>query len=116
NKIGVVLGYSYTKELWDFLKANNIYSEAKTDRLNFLKLEKGKIDYFPAEMGNAKIIINELGINDKVTYLPKKITQKPYYIIFNKKRVTADFVNDFSDALKKFKETDEYREIFNRYF
>ncbi len=114
--IGVALGYSYTPEFWNFVKINKNYLEARNDKLNFKKLSKGRIDYFPAEIGNGKAIIEELGIGDIITYLPKPLTQKPYYIIFNKSRIEKEFVDMFSNTLEEFKKSPEYKGLYDKYF
>jgi len=114
--IGVTLGYSYTKEFLDFIEKNKKYDSARSDYLNFKKLLMGKIDLFPAELGNAMVILNELNGFDKVTYLKKPLTQKPYYIIFNKMRIEKNIVNEFSKNLKHLKTTSEFNKITNKYF
>ncbi|SCY28267.1 substrate-binding periplasmic protein [Desulfoluna spongiiphila] len=116
HKIGVSSGYSYTTEFWEFLKANKNYTEAKTDELNLKKLVKGRFDYFPGEVGNVAVLAKQLGIEDKIVRLPKPITQKPYYIIFNKAKVDEAFVHQFSDALEAYKKSQEYQAIYTKYF
>lgn len=116
HTVGVALGYAYTEEFWNFVRKKGNYDEAKNDKLNFLKLAKGKIDYFPAEIGNAKILLRELDLSDKIVRLRKPLTQKPYYLIFSKSRVDKKFVGDFSRNLESFKKTDTFKEIYEKYF
>ena len=116
HKIGVSAGYSYTTEFIEFIKENKNSDEAKTDELNLKKLAYGRFDYFPGEAGSVALLVKSLGIANKIVRLPKPFIQKPYYIIFNKGKVDEAFVNKFSDALKAFKTTDEFKSIYTSYF
>lgn len=116
HKIGVTRAYSYTEEFLAFIKANKNYSEANSDKLNLRKLAHGKIDYFPGEVGNVTMLLKEEGLTGKIVPLQKPLTQKPYFIIFNKKKVDKAFVDKFSGALAKFKETSAFKEISSKYF
>ncbi|MBF0226565.1 MAG: transporter substrate-binding domain-containing protein [Desulfobacterales bacterium] len=121
-KIGVTHEYSYTADFWAFLNANKNFDTARTDEQSIKKLLLGRVDYFPGELGNINIIMNDLDSKEKLnareqlTYLPKPLTQKPYYIIFNKKKMSKEFVDKFSEALKNFKQTDEFAKISEKYF
>ena len=116
HKIGVSAGYSYTSEFIEFIKVNKNSDEAKTDELNLKKLAYGRFDYFPGEAGSVALLVKSLGIAAKIIRLPKPFIQKPYYIIFNKEKVDEAFVKKFSDALKAFKTTDEFKSIYTAYF
>lgn len=113
--IGVTRAYSYTPEFWEFLKANKNYDEAPTDQLNMSLLAKGRIDVFPAEKGNGLTLIRQMGLQDKLSFIDTPIIQKPYFIIFNKQRVTRALVDAFDKELKAFKNEPEYAEIRSRY-
>ncbi len=117
HKVGVTLGYSYNKKLWNSLKANKNYSSVKSDRLNMKKLAAGKIDYFPCELGTGVSLMKKLGVEDQITFLKKPVIKKPYFIIFNKQRMgnSTAFVEKFSQALKEFKKTDAYKKIYTKY-
>lgn len=116
HRIGVTSGYSYTTEFRDFLRANQNYTEARTDELNLKKLVKGRFDYFPGEIGNVSVLAKQLGIEDEIVRLPKAFIQKPYYMIFNKAHVDEAFVERFSAALETFKQSPEYKTIYDKYF
>lgn len=116
HKVGTTKAYSYTKELLDYLGANTTVSESDSDLNNLRRLAAGKIDYFPGEIANITMLLRQEGLSDEIVPLPKPLIQKPYYIIFNKKNVDQDFVEKFSDALKTFKGTPEFKEISSRYF
>lgn len=114
--VGVVRGYSYTTELWNHLKARNNYEEATDDDTNFRKLAAGRIRYVVAELGNGYQIINDLHLKQiaPITAHPVKIDG--LYIIFNKRTVPQSLVDTFSRKLKKFRQTEAYRELWRQYF
>ncbi len=116
HKVGVSSGYSYNEDFWNFVKTNQIYDEGNSDTVNFKKLARGRIDYFPCELGNGISLIKELGLTNDITYLSKTLIQKPYYIIFSKKTVKEEFVKKYSEALHKFKQTEDYKRLYNSYF
>lgn len=116
HKIGITRAYSYTEDFLNFVKENKNFTQANNDRLNLRRLAKGKIDYFPGEIGNIMMLLKEENLTGKIIALPKTLTQKPYYIIFNKQKVEKEFVDSFSQALKEFKNTPEFKEIFSKYF
>ena len=118
HRVGVTRGYAYSDE---FLKKTEEFKnseEANSDDLNFEKLVGGHIDYFPAELLNGLLLVKKLGLQDKVTFLEKRIKVKDYFIAFSKKspKITPEFVQKFSDELKAFKQTDKYKAIEAKYY
>jgi polar amino acid transport system substrate-binding protein len=113
--VGVCDGYSYTSEFWEFLKAQNNFVSTVNDESLLKMLNLGRVDIVPVEIGNAIELLKKLGIQDRVVHLPKPLTQKPYYIIFNKQRVEEAFVEEFSHTLRDFKQTSEYDALFEKY-
>ncbi len=116
KKVGLVRGYSYTTDLWNFVKKHNIYEEVVTDEQNFRKLNGGRVDFISAELGNGLYLVKYLGI-DKIIPLKKNpIKLEGLYIIFNKKNVPKSFVDNFSDELKKLKQEPLYNLLYEEYF
>ncbi|MCB9480883.1 MAG: amino acid ABC transporter substrate-binding protein [Desulfobacteraceae bacterium] len=113
---GVVRGYSYTPEFWDFLKTKGRFSEVADDETNFKKLNVDRVDYTVSELGNGYQIINKLGIKGLVPILHTPIKEDGLYIMFNKDRISQDFVDEFSKALEDFKKTMEFQQLYNNYF
>ncbi|MDY0362752.1 MAG: transporter substrate-binding domain-containing protein [Desulforegulaceae bacterium] len=113
---GVVRGYSYTNEFWDFLKTKGRFSEVADDETNFKKLDAGRINYTVSELGNGYQIINKLGLKGIIPILHTPVKKDGLYIIFNKNRVSKDLVDKFSKTLEEFKKTSEYELLYNNYF
>lgn len=115
--IGVVRQYAYTPAFWAFLKKENNYETVSNDEQNFIKLRSGRIDYVIAEYANALTILKKLGLSDELMpLLTQPVYKTELYVIFNKQRISEQFVNRFSDTLKAFKRTSEYDRIYENYF
>jgi polar amino acid transport system substrate-binding protein len=113
---GVVRGYSYTPEFWDFLKTKGRFSLVSDDETNFKKLGAKRIDYTVSELGNGLEIIKRLNLKDIIPLAGNPIKKDGLYIIFNKKTVSVEFADKFSQVLKEFKKTKDYKNIYNKYF
>jgi polar amino acid transport system substrate-binding protein len=62
-------------------------------------------------------LIGSLGLDGKVQPLSSRsLKEDDMYVIFSKARVSPAFVDAFSDALHQFKQTDEFRAIYDKYF
>ncbi|MGL1930585.1 MAG: transporter substrate-binding domain-containing protein [Desulfotalea sp.] len=116
KRIGLVRGYSYTTDLWDFVKKHNIYEEVVNDEQNFRKLNAGRIDYITAELGNGLYIVKTLGIDKIIPLKDNPIKSVGLYIIFSQKNVPKSFVDKFSDELKKLKQESLYKFLYDEYF
>ncbi|WP_163338915.1 ABC transporter substrate-binding protein [Desulfopila sp. IMCC35008] len=114
--VGMVRGYSYTPELWDFVKKHEIYEEASNDKQNFLKLNFGRIDVIPAELGNGLYLVNKLGLNTVEPLMRNPLKRDGLYIIFNKNNIDGSFVDKFSAELKKLKQEPIYKNLYDEYF
>lgn len=115
--IGAVRSYSYTPAFWQYLETKGRYQLVGSDEQNFNKLLANRVDFVISEYGNGKSLIKKLKANDRIIPLknnPIKITG--LYIMFNKTKVSKNLVNIFSEDLKKFKQTMEYRSIYSKYF
>jgi polar amino acid transport system substrate-binding protein len=114
KRIGVVLGYSYTPEFWNFIQTHCTVEEVYNDNINFRKLALGRLDATVADLGNGLVLAAAVGggIHPNPGY---EIKRDGLYIVFNRKRVSERFVQRFSNALKKFKKTGAYKALWNKY-
>jgi polar amino acid transport system substrate-binding protein len=115
HQIGIVRGFSYTEEFMNFIQKEKNYDEVKVGSLNFKKLMKKRIDYVATPKRVGYNHIRELGISDKCTALKKPLMVNHLYVMFSKKTVSKAFTDKFSEALKKFKTTREYKEIVDKH-
>ncbi|NKN31904.1 substrate-binding periplasmic protein [Marichromatium bheemlicum] len=116
RRVGVVRGYSYTTEFWDFIKRHQVAEEAESDEQNFRKLQAGRLDFVVAEQGNGQQLVDRLGLSERVvpiTAHPIKIDG--LYLIFSKAHVSPELVARFSTELSRFKREAEYRRLEHDY-
>ena len=113
--IGVVLGYSYTPEFWDFIETHCHVELVHNDDINFRKLSLNRLDATVAEFGNGLRLIQTLGTEDIRPVPAIEIKRDGLYIVFSHKRITKEFTKRFSDELRAFKHTNEYRRIREKY-
>jgi len=114
-RAGLVIGFSYTKEFMDFITKENNYSQFVTGYKNFDLLLKERVDYVPAARRVANIYIEQLGAEDKCIALQKPLMTDYLYIMFCKKTIKKEFVERFSLELKKFKKTQDYKILIDKY-
>ena len=112
--VGVVLGYSYTPEFWDFIRAHCTVEEVATDDVNFRKLAEGRIDAVAAEYGNGLTLATPLHA-DLHANPGLKIKEDGLFIVFSRDHTTEDAVRTFSDELKAFKKTEAYLILHEKY-
>lgn len=116
KSVGLVRGYSYTPEFWDFVKKHAVYEEVSNDALNFRKLNAERVDYVIAEMGNGLYLIGNLGLDRIKPFKNTPVKTDGLYIIFNKKNVPRSLVDKFSNELKKLKQESLYANLLDQYF
>ena len=62
-------------------------------------------------------LIGSLGLDGKIQPLSSRsLREDDMYVIFNKARISPDFVHAFSHALHQFKQTEAFRAIYRKYF
>ena len=75
KRIGVVRGYAYTPDFWQFLKTEKNYESVTHDEQNFKKLNSGRIDFVIAEYRNALMLLKKKGLSDEI----KPLLSHPVY-------------------------------------
>lgn len=115
HKVGVTRGYSYSTEFLDFLRERGLMAEANKDEVGFQLLAGGRIDFFPADSRNGIFLLKKMNLKDQIVALEKPITEKEYFIIFNRRNVDRSFVDRFDAALREFKKTKQFQEIEDKY-
>ena len=117
HDIAVLRGASISPEFWDFARRHQRVVETASDEANFRMLEAGRVDYVVASHVNGMRLIASLGFAGKIAPLPSRsLKEDNLYLIFSKQRVSAEFVTQFSDALRRFKQTAAFRAIYRKYF
>lgn len=115
KKVGVVLGYSYTDEFWDFIRKNSVVEAAHSDDINFKKLSLGRLDAVAAEYGNGAYLSRTLDDKSIIPVPRIEIKKDGLYVVFSRKLHREEFVRRFSEELKAFKRTEAHRLIREKY-
>jgi polar amino acid transport system substrate-binding protein len=103
-------------ELWKFLRehGNMVETNGVTESLRMLAA--GHVDYAVASLSLAKRRIATNGLDGKVKpLLSRDVIEEGIYVCFAKARVSPAVVDDFSRALKQFKQTEAYQAIIRKY-
>lgn len=118
KRIGVVQGYSYTKEFWAFIKKNHLYTDSEnyTDDINLSNLNQGFYDVAVAELGNGLYLRKNLQLNNIEPITSMAIKEDGLYAIFNQHQTSAEAVKKFSNNLIEFKKSAAYKRIHKHYF
>ncbi|WP_019615688.1 substrate-binding periplasmic protein [Psychromonas ossibalaenae] len=107
--IGGVLGYAYGTENLEASGAMKI-KRISSDEANFKKLASGRLDIV-LENGDVGLeIVTRLGLNDKVSLLPKLLTSRDYSVIISKNTKNAQVLVDaFNRGFQKLKADGRYQ-------
>lgn len=116
-QIGFSRGYYYGKEFMTALKEKKIDIQmANSDKLNFKKLLKGRIDIFPNEQLVGRSQISNIFSDEKAklfTYNPKEFAISTLNLIINKKSKRANFfLNKFNSGLNKLKKSGKIEQMY----
>lgn len=121
KSIGLVRGYNYPKRFTVFINENAKLQYATDEIQNINKLIHQRFDYMPAVKETILYLAthNETLLKhqtlSKLYVLPKPIQRAKFYLMFSKKNVSEAFVQQFSLALKQFKQTDKYQQLKQKY-
>jgi len=121
KKICLINGYNYPKFFKKHIDKYSKITLTSREDLNIKKLLNNRCDYMPAvlettlNMIKNKTSLKHIKAYQKIYYFDKSLSVSKFYLMFSKKNVSKEFVNKFSNTLKKFKKTDKYQEILNKY-
>ena len=114
KRIGVVRGYCYTDQFWEFVREHCDVQLTHADAVNFRRLDQDWLDATVAELNSGMALARE--INPWIRPVPKlKIKEEGLYLVFNRNSASEEFTRAFSEELKKFKETWAYDMILKEY-
>lgn len=117
RSIGLQRETAYSKELLEYAKQNAKLEYVTNIDHNFLKLERKRFDCVIEEIGVAVASIRKLRMQDKLVILEEPpVFQDNFYTALSKKRFREEDARKFSDTLKAFKATDDYKKICVKYF
>ncbi|AXE33622.1 substrate-binding periplasmic protein [Chromobacterium phragmitis] len=115
--VGVVRGAAVSPDFWAAVRRDNDYEEAVDDDANFCKLLAGRVDYVVASQANGAQERFRIPGGEQIAALPGAVLKEDaLYLIFSRRTVSPKTVATFSRTLRQFKQSGEYRAIFQRYF
>lgn len=82
----------------------------------FELLVLGRVDVFGGYTTPTDALIKKMGYADKIVMVSPPITVDKHYFGFAKKPGLKEFAKAFSVELKKFKQTEEYKAIIDRFY
>jgi polar amino acid transport system substrate-binding protein len=117
-RLGVTEGYVYANSaINDFIndpKNKDIIFYSKDDLGNIDALLKGKIDGFLADRISCAALVIDKNLGDKLDEQRLNI-KIPVHMMFSKKTVTPEIVEQFNIAIKEFVASDEYKAVVKKY-
>ena len=107
-RIGATAGYTYTKEFWDAANAKQIkVFITDSDRTNFARLLREKIDLFPVTLLTGYTILRHYfdpGIPHVINFHPKPLSKTTGHLLFPKSRKKSEtLLPVFNKGLVKLK-------------
>lgn len=120
KRIGTIRGYYLPNDLKEYILKHCVVEEVTREEQNFLKLVAKRVDLIMSEESIGTYFAHKLGIEENVIALlqPQKSIigyVSTHHLMFSKKVVTQEFVDEFSRMLREFKSTEEYDTMRTRY-
>jgi polar amino acid transport system substrate-binding protein len=113
---GKLRGSSFGEEFDLFAKKNLHIQETNTLELNFLKLQKKRIEYFLAPLVPTQLYLIEKNLQDTITNTEKPLLLIDEYIAFSQLSGCDKYAKHFSERLKEMIDKATIDEILERYF
>jgi len=113
--LGVTKEYFYGDEVMSLLARYAKQVSAVSDQQNFEKLARGRIDGFLGDMLATPSALNKEGMSGLFTSHPMVVSESPSFFMLGKRSFSPQFLQQFNQALARFKETDAYDIIWQRY-
>jgi polar amino acid transport system substrate-binding protein len=104
-------------DLWQFLHDHHNMVEASSTTESLRMLAGGRVDYAVLNLDLGMDDIASLGLSGKIEpLLSRSVIEEGIYVCFSKARVSPALVETFSQALKRFKQTEAYQAIHRKYY
>ncbi|WP_243544732.1 substrate-binding periplasmic protein [Pseudodesulfovibrio tunisiensis] len=115
STVGTVRGYAYPDEFMLRLHNSAAVDVVNSDETNFRKLVNRRVDYVLSDRLNGLWLVHRLELQGRIVEVGPDIGVRDLYPLFSRKTVSKAFVTCFSEELRRFKDTDEYRALVDRY-
>ena len=112
---GTIIGYSYQGGAVE-LEQHGLIRKQAYDRLSLMRqLLNGQVDMVLDSLEPMQRQIDKLGATGQIRVLDPKVRFAPAYLFFSQKPGNEKLAQDFTEALRAFKETPAYWEIQSKY-
>lgn len=121
RRIGLIRGYNYPKAFKEYIVKYSRIEEVSLETQNINKLLHGRYEYMPAirettvYLAKNSPLLQKQNASSRLYSFPKIIKMKKFYLMFSKKTVSQEFVEEFSNALGKFKKSADYHALLKKY-
>ncbi|MBI9091866.1 MAG: transporter substrate-binding domain-containing protein [Desulfobacterium sp.] len=116
HSIGLVRGYNYPKAFKAFVRKEQNFEDVSEERQNFKKLAAGRIDYTVSLLNIGTWIARNEGFLDQIYPLTEKtLFTSKFYVMFNKKNISQEWVDRLSKELVLYKKTAEFRTLLEKF-
>lgn len=119
--VGVQRGYEYSDEYGKLLREDWFAERLQVFNNSNTKLEsilKGRIDAFVGSEYGTTYLLNQRNVSNEIAsvfYLEPDDDKTKTYMMFSKKSVSQQVVDDFDAAIKRLRETGKLQEITQSY-
>jgi polar amino acid transport system substrate-binding protein len=111
--IGIIRGFSYGDA---FDKAVYLKKDEVNDTDGLVKMVlAGRNELGAENMAVITASAKKQGVLDNIRFLEKPIHSQKLYVVFSKVRALEKSGNTFSETLREFKKTEDYRKILEKY-
>jgi polar amino acid transport system substrate-binding protein len=114
---GVFQQPTISAEMWRFLREHRNLVETAGSAEGLRMLAAGRVDYAVVNLSTGMSEIAAMGLSGKIEpLLSHSVMDAGVYVCFAKARVSPSFVDAFSRELKQFKQSENFRAIYAKYF
>lgn len=107
-----VNGYGYDK-VFETFKCSRL--QVDSDEQGIKLVYRGKVGAFATDYRSGLYWVEKLGYNQKFSFIPVSKEKRPQYLAFSKTIHGKILAQLFSQGLKKFKSSSEYRTVLGKY-
>lgn len=114
-RIGLTQDYNYGETFEEAVAAGTINVEKTTsDIANFRKLAAGRIDLFPMEPAVGMTMLQELKLENKITFHSTPLQSDYLYLILSRRvPETERYLEDFNEGLRELRESGRLEELID---
>ena len=100
KKIAVKRGFSYG-DSFDKIRKQRLFdvTETSSDKASFSMLKLGRVDVVLTDEEIGKILLKEMGIEDKILKLPNPLSKNKVYLVVKKNSELLDLIPKINEAI-----------------